>query len=159
MNAIRRRKSKATLMTDVMMILGAFEFKITTAAFQSMQRRHRQNKAVMQRLGRKATSQHISTALDTIKLSGVILPHWNGGWGQMARLRSMADAGTPYILIDGFGLNLGLWDIVEVSENNRDYMNGAPLNVKFDISLQEYGDDFPNGFNAASLARQAFARF
>ena len=47
-------------MTDIMMILGDFEFKIDTAAFQPLERRHRQNKAVLGRVGRKSASQHIN---------------------------------------------------------------------------------------------------
>lgn len=113
-------------MTDVMMILGGFEFKISTAAFQILERRHRQNKAVLKRIGRKAASQHIGTELGTIRLNGYILPHWNGGWGQMDRLRAMADSGDPFILIDGFGHYQGRWEIVEVGERNSDYMGGAP---------------------------------
>ena len=145
-------------MTDIMMILGDFEFKIATAAFQSMERRHRQNKAVLKRIGRKSASQHINTDLGSIKLSGVILPHWNGGWGQMDRLRDMADRGRPYTLIDGFGTNWGGWEITEVGEKDTDYFNGAPLHIAFDVTLQEYGDDNP-GLDLISLGLSVVSRF
>ena len=144
-------------MTDVDMILGEFEFRIQTAAFQSLDRRHRQNKAVLKRIGRKAASQHINTELGTIKLAGHILPHWNGGWGQMDRLRAMADTGNPFTLIDGFGKNWGLWEIVEVGEKATDYFNGAPQRIDFDVSLQEYGED-QGGLDFLALAASVVSR-
>lgn len=138
-------------MTDVMMIIGDFEFKISTAAFQDLERRHRENKAVLKRVGRKSASQHINTELDTIRLSGVILPHWNGGWGQMDRLRAMAATGDPFVLIDGLGHNLGRWEIIEVVEKGTEYMNGAPLQINFEVMLQEYGEDGGGGLDLLSV--------
>ncbi len=146
-------------MTDVMMILGDFEFKIASAAFQNLERRHRQNKAVLKRVGRKSASQHINTDLGSIRLSGFILPHWNGGWGQMDRLRGMADSGDPFTLIDGFGRNLGRWEIIEVGEKDSDYLNGAPLHIDFDITLQEYGEDSGGGLDLLSLGLSIASRF
>ncbi|MCT4608667.1 MAG: phage tail protein [Pelagimonas sp.] len=146
-------------MTDVMMILGDFEFKISTAEFQSLDRRHRQRKAVHQRIGRKAASQHIGAELDTMRLSGHILPHWNGGWGQMDRLRSMANSGEPFTLIDGQGKNHGPWELIEVSEKNSDYFDGSPLRIDFNISLQEYGEDRGNGLDLLALGLSLASRF
>ena len=137
-------------MTEVMMIHGEFEFKIATAAFQSLERRHRQNKAVLKRVGRKSASQHLGTNLGSIKLSGVVLPHWNGGWGQMDRLRAMADRGDPLTLIDGLGKNWGRWEITQVGEKDGDYLNGAPLRIDFDVALQEYGEDSGGGLDRLS---------
>lgn len=146
-------------MTEVMMILGDFEFKIATAAFQSLERRHRQNKAVHKRVGRKSASQHINTDLGSVKLTGFILPHWNGGWGQMDRLRAMADGGDPFTLIDGFGRNWGRWEIIEVGEKDGDYLNGAPLRIDFDVTLQEYGEDSGGGLDLLSLGLSIASRF
>lgn len=140
------------------MIVGSFEFKIPTAAFQTMDRRHRQNKAVLKRIGRKSASQHINTELGTIKLSGFILPHWNGGWGQMDALRAMADSGNPHTLIDGFGANWGRWEIIDVGEKSSDYFSGAPLRIDFDITLQEYGED-ASGIDFLSFGLLALGRF
>lgn len=146
-------------MTEVMMVLGDFEFKIATAAFQTLERRHRQNKAVLKRIGRKSASQHINTELGTIKLMGVVLPHWNGGWGQMDRLRAMADSERPHTLIDGFGKNWGRWDIIDVGEKAGDYFNGAPLRIDFDVTLQEYGEDGGGGFDLLSAGLALASRF
>lgn len=145
-------------MTDVMMIIGRFEFKVATAAFQSLERRHRQNKAVLKRIGRKSASQHINTDLGTVRLAGFILPHWNGGWGQMDRLRDMADSGEPHTLIDGFGRNWGPWEITEVGESNSDYFNGAPMRIDFDITLREYGPDSGGGLDLLALGLSLASR-
>lgn len=158
MSVINYLSKKGFSMTEVMMILGSFEFKIATAAFQSLNRRHSQNKAVLKRIGRKSASQHIGTELGSIKLNGVILPHWNGGWGQMDRLRAMADSGNPYILIDGFGKNWGLWEITDVVEKNSGYFNGAPLQIDFDVTLQEYGEDAGSGIDLLSLGLSIASR-
>lgn len=146
-------------MTDAMMILGDFEFKISTAEFQNLDRRHRQRKAVHQRIGRKAASQHIGAELGSMRLSGHILPHWNGGWGQLDRLRSMANTGRPHPLIDGRGNNLGRWELIKVSEKNSDYFDGSPLRIDFDIALQEYGEDRGNGLDLLALGLTLASRF
>lgn len=144
-------------MTEIDMILGDFEFRIQTAAFQTLDRRHRQNKAVLKRIGRKAASQHINTELGTVKMAGHILPHWNGGWGQMDRLRAMSDAADPFTLMDSFGKNWGLWEIIDIGEKNSDYFNGAPLRIDFDITLQEYGED-AGGLDLLSLGVSLLTR-
>lgn len=145
------------MLTDIDMILGDFEFRIQTAAFQSLERRHRQNKATLQRIGRKAASQHIGAELGTIALTGHILPLWHGGWEQMDRLRAMADTGNPFTLMDGLGKNWGQWEIVEVGERATEYLNGAPTRIEFDISLSEYGPD-QSGIDVLSFAINALTR-
>ncbi|MCF6432508.1 phage tail protein [Leisingera sp. MMG026] len=141
-------------MIDVTMILGSFEFKITTAAFQSLERRHDQNKAVLKRIGRTSATQHLGTNAGTIKMNGTVLPHWNGGWGQMDRLRAMANSGDAHELIDGFGQSWGRWEIASVVETGSEYFNGAPLKIDFGVTLQEYGGDDGSGLDilAAGLA-------
>lgn len=145
------------MLTDVDMILGDFEFKVTTAIPVSMDRRAPQNKAELQRLGRKGASHHIGAKLGTIKLTGHILPHWNGGWGQMDALRAMGNEGAPYVLMDGLGNNLGLWEIMDVGERGTEYFNGAPSKINFDVSLREYGPD-QDGFDLLSLAVSALVQ-
>ncbi|MFV1530527.1 MULTISPECIES: phage tail protein [unclassified Phaeobacter] len=145
-------------MIDVVMILGGFEFKISTAQFQSLERRHDQNKAVLKRVGGKSATQHLGTNVGTIKMNGTVLPHWNGGWGQMDRLRAMADSGDAHELIDGFGQSWGRWEIASVSETGSEYFNGAPLKIEFGVTLQEYGGDDGRGVDLLSLGLSIASR-
>ena len=146
-------------MTDVMMQLGDYQFRLATAEYQRLERRRRQNKATLQRIGRKAASQHIGTELGTIKLSGHILPHWNGGWDQMNTLNTMANSGDPFQLVDWRGKNWGRWEIIEVGESESDHWGGAPMRIAFDITLQEYSEDGGSGFDLLSFGLSMAGRF
>jgi len=145
-------------MTDVQMILGDFQFKITTAEFRSLERRHDQNKAVLKRVGTQSATQHIGADVGVIKMNGTVLPHWNGGWGQMDRLRAMANDGDALELIDGFGKSWGPWDITSVVETGSEYFNGAPLKIEFGVTLQEYGGDRGRGVDLLALGASLLAR-
>ncbi|APX17823.1 hypothetical protein BWR17_18200 (plasmid) [Phaeobacter inhibens] len=145
-------------MIDVVMILGGFEFKISTAQFQTLERRHDQNKAVLKRVGSKSATQHLGTNVGTVKMNGTVLPHWNGGWGQMDRLRAMADSGDAHELVDGFGQSWGRWEIASVVETGSEYFNGAPLKIEFGVTLQEYGGDGGRGVDLLSLGLSIASR-
>ena len=57
------------------------------------------------------------------------------------------------------GRNWGRWEIVEVGEKDGDYLNGAPLRIDFDVTLQEYGEDSGGGLDLLSLGLSIASRF
>ena len=132
-------------MRTYMARLGAFEFGIDTAAFQSLQRQSAYQWKDQPRIGRKPAQQLTGVAADTISLSGVIYPHYRGGLSQVAQLREQAALGLPLPLIycdELAGQYLGLWCITEVGETRTVFFeDGSPRKIEFSLSLVEYGED------------------
>lgn len=125
--------------------LGAFEFSINTAAFQELQRVSTYRWEAKARIGRKPAQQNVGSGADTIRLSGTIYPHYRGGLGQIAQLRSQAASGEPLPLIYAFesaGQYCGRWCVSEIDESRTVFFeNGAPRRIDFTLSMVEYGED------------------
>ena len=49
------------------------------------------------------SSQFVGNGEDRITLTGVILPEWRGGTGQIDRFREMGGMGQSYLLVGGLG--------------------------------------------------------
>lgn len=132
-------------MRSYMARLGDFMFSIDTAAFKEMQRRSSYKWNEVERIGRKPARQFSGPGSDTITLQGVILPHYRGGLGQIARMRDLAGAGLalPFIYCDQqVGQYLGDWCILEITEGRSVFFqDGAPRKIEFSITIGEYGED------------------
>ena len=129
-------------MPGVMMQIGGFQFSIGTAAYQELTRIHAWRWNEIPRAGRAPASQYDGPAAATMELSGVIYPHYKGGTGQIAAMRTEAGKGEPLMLVDGTGKVWGKWVILTIEEGqDRHFDKGLPLRQRFRISLREYGDD------------------
>lgn len=148
-------------MRTYMARLGAFTFGIDTAAFQELQRVSTYRWEAKNRIGRKPAQQNVGSGADTIRLDGVIFPHYRGGLGQIAALRAQAAAGEPLPLIYAFetaGQFCGRWCVAEISETRTVFFeNGAPRKIEFSLSLVEYGED-AGGLLQAPLALMSAAK-
>lgn len=126
----------------VMMALGDYRFGIATAAYQALTRTDEWRWAVSDRLTRAPALQYVGPGASTIELSGVILPHFRGGLGQVADMRTEAGKGKPLLLVDGLGWVWGDWVITRLQEAQANHMSmGVARRVEFTLSLQAYGDD------------------
>ena len=69
-----------------------------------------------------------------------------GGFGALARLRSMAR--RPQMVVSGAGDVFGRWVIEEVA-NEQTYQDrfGRPAKITFSVKLKRYGDDGGFGFS------------
>ncbi|TAN71131.1 MAG: phage tail protein, partial [Magnetospirillum sp.] len=90
-------------MTEVMMALGGYRFSLSTAAYQDLDRTNEYRWAAQERMGRRSARQFTGPGDETIALSGVILPHYRGGLGQLDAMRAEAGKGKPLMLVDGLG--------------------------------------------------------
>ena len=82
---------------------------------------------------------------ETIKLPGVIYPHYRGGLGQVQSMRQVAIEGAPMLLIDSLGHIYGRWVIRRVEERTSDYLaGGVPRKIEFDLEIV-YIDDGRQG--------------
>lgn len=126
----------------VMMALGDYRFGIDTAAYQSLTRTDEWRWPVAERLTREPASQYVGPGLTIVELSGVILPHFRGGLGQLPAMRAEAGKGKPLLLVDGRGEVWGEYCITRLQEVQGNHMSmGVPRRIEFTLSLQAYGED------------------
>jgi phage protein U len=123
----------------VMMQLGSFQFGITTAAFQSLQRTNEWRWPSQDRIGKPPVLQYVGQGSETITLPGVIYPEWRGGLGQMDAMRAIAGQGEPLTMIDGRGRTMGLWVIERIEEKQAVFADaGVARKVEFTLQLRRF---------------------
>lgn len=126
-------------MSDVMMMLGAYQFGVSSAAYQALQRATEYRWAAQQRIGANDALQFTGYGSDEISVSGVIYPHYRGGLGQVDAMRLQAEIAVPLPLISGTGAVLGLWVVTGVTEGHRTFdRGGAPRAQEFTVRLRRY---------------------
>lgn len=131
-------------MTDIMMQIGDYPFSIDTAAYDQMKRKTDWRWAQQDRIGRNPALQFTGVGSEEISLSGVILPAWRGGTGQVDDMRSEADKGEPLILVDGLGHIWGDYVIISIEETQSHLTAyGVGRKVRFEMALRYYGEDAP----------------
>ncbi|MBF9235597.1 phage tail protein [Microvirga sp. BT350] len=121
------------------MQLGAFQFGINTAAYQTLQRSSEWRWPSQDRFGKPPVLQHVGQGSETITLPGVIYPEWRGGFGQVEQMRALAGQATPLQLIDGSGATFGKWVIEGVEEKQSVFADaGAPRKQEFTLKLRRF---------------------
>ncbi len=121
------------------MQLGAFQFSIETAAYQSLQRTTEYRWASQPRIGTADALQFTGLGSDAITLQGVIYPHYRGGLDQVTKMRAQASLGFPLPLVAGTGRVLGIWVMQSVAEGQRIFAEkGAPLRQECSIKIRRY---------------------
>lgn len=141
--------------------LGEYTFELTTAAFQTLQRRSAYRWELVNRLGREPAAQFLGKGEETITLTGIIYPHFAGGIGQAGKMRDQAGKGEPLTLIYAFeraGQYCGRWCIREISEQRGKFIaEGLPLRIEFDVSLTYYGDDAVGAMSLPIIGQNTLA--
>ena len=126
-------------MANVMMRLGVYKFSISTAAYQQLSRSTSYRWSRQERVGVNDALQFTGLGADTIELSGVVFPAFEGGLSQPDHLRLQASIGIPLPLISGLGRVLGLWCVEEIRETQSVFAKGgAPLRQEFELRLARY---------------------
>src|SRR5690606_35194878 len=93
-------------------------------------------------IGRKPAHQFLGAGAEEITLSGEILPHFAGGYGQIDAMRGLAGRGKPLLLVSGRGDVLGDWVITGIEEEGTEFFaDGAPGAIAFTMTIAEYGGD------------------
>lgn len=125
----------------VMMTLGAFQFGITTAAYQDLSRSTDYRWGSQELFMKNPALQYVGPGSDTINLPGVIYPEYRGGLGQINAMRSLAEQGEPLPMVDGNGFIMGDWVIERIEEKQTTFAAaGAPRKIEFSISLRKFDD-------------------
>lgn len=127
----------------IMLQLGAFQFGVNTAAYQSLKRSSEWKWPSQDRFGNPPALQYVGPGAESITLPGVIYPEWRGGDGQLDNLRALAEKGEPQKMIDGNGSILGDWVIERIEESQSVFAaGGSPRKQEFTIQLRRYFSDF-----------------
>lgn len=155
----------------MLMALGPFVFNLPTLAYSELQRSTSWRWPGNSRVGARDALQFVGPGDDTIRVSGVLVPEVAGSLSSLRQLRSMADAGKTYAMVDGAGRVMGAWVIEEMTEGGSYFTTeGVARRTDFAISLKHADDDQvsaaspsdvpgatlatvdPDGGNAGSLA-------
>jgi phage protein U len=125
----------------VMMSLGQFQFGISTAAYQELERATEYRWPNQERFLQSEALQFVGPGGDTINLPGVIYPEFRGGTGQLDAMRALAAQGQPQTMIDGNGNIMGRWVIERVQEKGSVFAAaGVARKQEFTISLRKFGE-------------------
>ncbi|MCY1408159.1 Phage P2 GpU [compost metagenome] len=125
----------------MMLALGMFIFSLHTAAYQEMQRQTDWRHPSTSRVGAQPARQFLGRGEDAITLPGVLLPELAGTVLSLDALRTMADTGKAWSLVEGSGRVLGLWVIEKITETRTLFFpDGAARRIEFSIELKRIDD-------------------
>ncbi len=131
----------AVMGVNMMMLLGAYRFCISTSAYQTLSRTSEYKWEELNRLNSENTIQFTGKTADVINLEGVIYPHFKGGLNQITFMRLEAERGIPLMLISGNGTVFGRWCILSIEESQTYFLqDGTPRKITFKIKLKKYGE-------------------
>ncbi|MFM0244253.1 phage tail protein [Paraburkholderia sediminicola] len=136
----------------MLMSLDQFVFGLNTASFHELQRRTSWKHPTTARVGARNARQYTGQGDDTITLTGLLTPNQFGTLQSLVTLRSMANAGDAYVLVDGAGRVYGAFIIEGINEGQTLHMqDGTPRRVEFTIELARVDDsDVKNRTQAMS---------
>ncbi|HBP5097026.1 TPA: phage tail protein [Pseudomonas aeruginosa] len=124
-----------------LMAFGMFVFSLETAAYQDFQRQSEWRHGSTSRIGTNPARQFLGRGDESITLQGVLLPALAGSVLSLDTLRSMADTGKAYPLIEGTGRIYGVWVIESLSETRTIFFgDGAARRIEFTLSLKRIDD-------------------
>lgn len=124
-----------------LMAFGMFVFGLETAAYQDFQRQTEWRHGSTSRIGTNPARQYLGRGDETITLQGVLLPALAGTVLSLDTLRTMADTGKAYPLIEGTGRIYGVWVIDSLTEGRTIFFSdGAARRIEFSLSLKRIDD-------------------
>lgn len=124
-----------------LMAFGMFVFGLETAAYQDFQRQTEWRHGSTSRIGTNPARQYLGRGDESITLQGVLLPALAGTVLSLDTLRTMADTGKAYPLIEGTGRIYGVWVIESMTEGRTIFFSdGAARRIEFSLSLKRIDD-------------------
>lgn len=125
----------------MMMALGMFVFSLETLAYQEFQRQTEWRHGSTSRIGTNPARQYLGRGDDSITLPGVLLPALAGTQLSLDALRTMADTGKAWPLVEGTGKIYGTWIIESLSETRTLFFrDGQARRIEFTLSLKRIDD-------------------
>jgi len=125
----------------MMMALGMFVFSLETLAYQEFQRQTEWRHGSTSRIGTNPARQYMGRGDDSITLPGVLLPALAGSQLSLDALRTMADTGKAWPLVEGTGKIYGTWIIESLSETRTLFFrDGQARRIEFTLTLKRIDD-------------------
>ncbi len=125
-----------------MLCLGLFVFQLDTLSYQELQRRSSWKHASQQLVGARNASQYLGPGDDVITLQGLLVPEFIGEPASLDMLRSMADEGAAWVLVEGTGVIYGAFVITEMNETRTLFhADGSARRIEFTLTLQRVDQD------------------
>lgn len=125
----------------MMMALGMFVFSLETLAYQEFQRQTEWRHGSTSRIGTNPARQYLGRGDDSITLPGVLLPALAGSQLSLDTLRTMADTGKAWPLVEGTGKIYGTWIIESLSETRTLFFrDGQARRIEFTLTLKRIDD-------------------
>lgn len=122
----------------MMMILGFFVFSLPTLTYQQFQRQNNWRHASSSRVGAAPAYQFVGRGDEVITLEGSVYPEFQGTPLSLDALRTMADKGAAWPLIEGTGRIYGLYVIESISETKTVFFkDGAARKIEFSMVLKQ----------------------
>ena len=137
--------------------VSAFQFAVTTAAYNELTESHSWEWAEQNRIGGSTSLQYTGKPQDTISLEGSIAPAFKYvGVQQMKKLVALADNAEPLILTSAYGAVFGMFVILSVNVNHSRFVTGGLARYQtFTVELKHFDDI---SFPATNIFTQAFDR-
>lgn len=126
----------------MLLAIGLFAFSIPTLAHDELQRRASWRHATSQRVGARDATQYVGPGEETISITGTAYAELCDGAASLDQLRTMANSGEAWPLVDGAGRVYGAFVIVSIDEGFKHLLaDGTPLKIDFTINLQRVDDE------------------
>ncbi|WP_421684484.1 oxidoreductase [Stutzerimonas urumqiensis] len=143
----------------MMMALGMFVFSLETLAYQEFQRQTDWRHGSTSRIGANPARQYLGRGDDSITLPGLLLPALAGSQLSLDALRTMADTGKAWPLVEGTGKIYGTWIIESLSETRTLFFrDGQARRIEFTLTLKRIDDGRVDLLGSAISAGGNFLR-
>lgn len=140
----------------MLLALGDFVFSIEDLLFKSLSRKRGWRHPSNDRVGARPASQFAGPGDDIINLPGLLAPGQIGRREALDDIAAMAEAGRPYVLLDGEGYVYGSYVITDLDEDKRVFMaGGLAMAIDFLIALKRVDDEEGETGAAGSTVRRA----
>jgi phage protein U len=117
--------------------LGLFVFEMGSMPYDELRRRAEWRHATAARVGARPASQYVGPGEDTISLSGALVPELAGSQSAIETIRTMADEGDAWPLVDGEGRVFGVYVIRGLEERQSGFIaTGLPRRIEFALDLE-----------------------
>lgn len=126
----------------MLLTLGLFVFGVQSAPFDTISRSNGWRWPSNDRTGADQVYQYTGRDEETISLAGTLMPEFSGGPSNIEQLRTMADAGEPYLMMSGSGQIYGYYIITDLSENGSYLLaDGTAQKIEFSMTLKRYASN------------------
>jgi uncharacterized protein len=124
-------------MTEPLLALGLLVFGMDSLAYDEFERRSPYRHGVTERHGVRPAGQYLGPGVETITLSGRLVPEIAGRYSSIERLREMAASGELWPMVLGTGDVLGDYRIMNIDERWGDILGGGvPRLIDFGLDLE-----------------------